>query len=100
MTHVVRAGHHDRMKNPFGDDAVRREVFAERFEASARPVRTFATRLVGLPEDEAWRVTEQAGYTFRVARRDGASLAMTADLRSDRVNAGVEHGVVVDVDVY
>jgi hypothetical protein len=78
----------------------RREVFAERFEALALPVRAFATGLVGLPEDDAARRTARAGYVFRVARRDGTSLTMTADLRSDRIDATVAQGVVVDVDVY
>jgi hypothetical protein len=77
-----------------------REVFAERFEASARPVRTFAARLVGLPEDDAARRTERAGYVFRVARRDDTPLPMTADLRSDRIDASVAQGVVVDVAVF
>jgi hypothetical protein len=36
---------------------------------------------------------------FRVVRRDGVSLAVTMDIRSDRVNATIDNGRVTAVEM-
>jgi hypothetical protein len=77
----------------------RREVFAQRFQALSAPTRAFAAGLIALPEVAARTLTEQSGRAFRVAQRDGVPLALTADLRSDRVNATLEQCLVVRTDV-
>jgi hypothetical protein len=58
-----------------------------------------ALRLLGLDESTAEAVTEAHGCTFRVVRRDGVSLPVTMDLRSNRINATVNGGRVTAVDV-
>jgi hypothetical protein len=52
-----------------------------------------------LDEETAQAVAEARGCGFRVVRRDGVSLPVTMDLRSNRINATVENGRVTAVDV-
>lgn len=55
--------------------------------------------VVGLNEDEATRLATGAGWTVRVVSIDGVDQAVTADLRSDRINLTLESGRVVSVSV-
>lgn len=50
--------------------------------------------LVGKSEDDAQAAADDAGWGFRVARRDGEDLALTMDLREDRVNVEITDDVV------
>lgn len=50
--------------------------------------------LVGLNEEEATAAAEEQGWTLRVARRDDEDLAMTMDLRPNRVNVEITDGQV------
>lgn len=50
--------------------------------------------LVGVAEETAAERVEADGLVFRVVCRDGLALDGTADARGDRVNAGVQAGVV------
>lgn len=59
--------------------------------------RAFGRRLVGLHADEACEMATRAGYLFRVVRRDGDSLIVTMDLRTNRVNVEIEDDIVVAV---
>ncbi len=52
-------------------------------------------RLLGLTEAEAGRQAAADGYDTRVTGRDGIGLAITADLRPDRLDLRVFDGVVV-----
>ena len=54
--------------------------------------------IVGLPIEQATTVAETAGFTVRVSTLDGATQAVTADLRTDRLNVSVENGVVTGID--
>ena len=54
-------------------------------------------RLVGMDETAARTEVERCGWRFRVTRRDGADLAITADLNSKRVDAVIVNSVVVEV---
>lgn len=64
--------------------------------------RRFDTRsLLGLSESKAEAQTVRNGCLWRVVERNGHRLPITADLRDDRVNAGLNHeGIVVSVGVY
>ena len=53
--------------------------------------------LVGLRVDEASKLAEASGWTVRVARADGADLALTMDYSETRLNVAVEAGVVTEV---
>jgi hypothetical protein len=55
--------------------------------------------LAGRPVEEARRLVEGQGYTFRVLIQDGQSSFATADFRSDRVNVEVAAGKVVRADI-
>ena len=71
----------------------------ERFVEWARGTDAVAVRLVGLDESTAEALAEERGCSFRVVRRDGVSLPVTMDLRSNRINATVLSGRVTAVDV-
>ncbi len=58
-----------------------------------------APDVIGLTEEEAARLAAGSGWTLRVVSIDGEDLAVTADLRSDRINVALEGGVVVSVTV-
>lgn len=53
--------------------------------------------VVGLGVDEATERAAAQGWTLRVARVDGEDLALTMDLRSDRINVAVDAGLVTEV---
>lgn len=57
--------------------------------------RAFGRQLVGLHVDDAGETATRAGYLFRVVRRDGESLIVTMDLRTNRVNVELEDDIVV-----
>jgi hypothetical protein len=61
---------------------------------------TAISALVGVAEDEAAKVAEGYGWTFRVIERDGESLPVTMDFSPARVNVTVEDGVVVTVQSF
>ena len=53
--------------------------------------------IVGLTVDEATKVATESGWTVRVAREDGADLAVTMDYNPARLNVAVEAGVITEV---
>jgi len=56
-----------------------------------------AAKLVGLSEAEAAEVAKAAGWTLRVARRDGTDLMLTQEYNGSRVNVAVEKKVVTEI---
>lgn len=50
--------------------------------------------LIGLEHGEAKRLIEKAGGTSRVVSRDGCSLIITRDYRTDRMNLHLINNVV------
>lgn len=53
--------------------------------------------IIGQPIDEVRRVAEQAGFVIRV-RRDGNNRYLgTCDVVRNRINVGVDNGVVTEV---
>jgi hypothetical protein len=66
-------------------------------EITVRPPTTrFANRsLVGLHVKDARACAEEFGWKFRVARRNGCTLPLSADRRTDRVNVTVYQGQVL-----
>jgi hypothetical protein len=60
----------------------------------------FDTRLLlGLGVAAAERDAQHHGCTSRIVELNGRGLAITSDLRSNRVDLAVTHGVVTGVDV-
>ena len=53
--------------------------------------------VVGLTEAEATVALEEAGFTVRVAERDGEMFMLTRDYRADRVNLVIAGGVVTSI---
>lgn len=51
----------------------------------------------GKKTEEAGALAESRGLKWRVTEKDGESLPATMDYREDRVNFGVENGIVVKV---
>ena len=74
-----------------GSDEARLQL-SSRLAESARATDGVATRLVGLDEVTA-RSLEGRGCSFRVVRRDGVSLPVTMDLRSNRIHATINSGM-------
>ncbi len=66
----------------------------------AADIDTAISALVGVAEDEAAKLAEGYGWTFRVIERDGESLPATMDFNPARVNVTVEAGVVVTVQSF
>lgn len=74
------------------------ETTVEAPQAGDEPtVETATPVLVGLTEDEAAEAADALGWEVRVIRRDGEDLAMTMDLRPNRVNVEVTDGEVTEV---
>lgn len=55
--------------------------------------------IVGLSELEATASLEAAGFTVRIAARDGEDFILTQDYRTDRVNLVVDGGVVTNAEI-
>jgi hypothetical protein len=55
--------------------------------------------LAGRPLEEARRLVEAQGYSFRVLIQDGRAFTATVDYRTDRVNVEVAAGKVVRADI-
>jgi hypothetical protein len=68
-------------------------------ELDASATERMTERLLGLSEQEAIRLIEDQGLVARIVSRDGEHLAVTDDLRLDRVNLGIERGEVAHADV-
>lgn len=62
-------------------------------------VESVARELLGRSSAEAEGIGARAGVTVRVVSVDGQSLAVTKDLRNDRVNVTLVADVVVDATV-
>lgn len=56
-----------------------------------------AAALVGLTEADAVDRAARLGWELRIVRLDGVDLAVTDDLRSNRVNVAVDGGVVTEI---
>ena len=56
-----------------------------------------ATSIVGKSESAATRAAEEQGCSVRVVERDGRALAVTEDVRPDRINVAVEDETVIEI---
>ncbi|MFM8266946.1 MAG: hypothetical protein ACKOA2_02890 [Ilumatobacteraceae bacterium] len=56
-----------------------------------------AAALVGLAESDAVERAAGIGWELRIVRLDGVDLAVTDDLRTNRVNVAVDGGVVTEI---
>jgi len=66
-------------------------------QAAAITLDEASAKWVGSPLADVEKFAEELGMTVRVIRQDGEDLAATDDLRTDRVNVGVEGDVVTEV---
>lgn len=59
---------------------------------------TFVDELLAepLPQDEATKRIEEAGYAWRLGTIDGEPQAVTMDYRTDRLTLTVDNGLVTD----
>ena len=59
----------------------------------------FAKTLIGKPDIEAQTLTQQAGYTYRIVRRDGQDYVVTMDYSTDRINVDIVDGRVTNTSI-
>ena len=70
-------------------------------EPNSRAAHSFDARtLLGDRAGQAAALVQRAGCLWRVIARDGRHFALTADIRLDRVDVSVDHGLVTSVGVY
>lgn len=65
------------------------------FEAELKATAAYCQTLVGLPEADAQSRAEADGYRWRVVKRDGEGLPVTADLITNRIDAEIDNGKLV-----
>jgi hypothetical protein len=78
------------------DDEVRRLV-PESAQRALERTEQFAESLIGLNEHDAVTSSEAQGFAVRIARRDGESFVLRADMQFLRVNLVIENGIVTEV---
>jgi hypothetical protein len=61
---------------------------------SALPTEQDAKALVGLNEDEAVKIIEGNGWTYRIGSRDGEEFMLTKDFITSRLTLGIEKSIV------
>lgn len=54
----------------------------------------YAASLLGYEETDGESCALEAGFTWRIISRDGETFPVTKDYRFDRINAGIENGLV------
>lgn len=67
--------------------------------ADDAPAQSAPPDVIGLGEDEAGKVLEQAGWQARVIKIDGEGLVVTADYSTTRLNLEIDKGIVVATSV-
>lgn len=75
------------------------EMEVEEMEPLSSDAEELFANYVGLDLEAAQEYAEAEGRDFRVVSMDGELQPVTMDLREGRINAYVENGVVVDIDV-
>jgi len=78
------------------DEFVDREV---EMEAQREEAMQYASSYIWLTVEQAQDFAVEHNMSFRVVEEDGEGLAVTMDYRPGRINATVENGIVVSVDV-
>lgn len=63
------------------------------------PTENDAKALVGLNEDEAVKVIEGNGWTYRIGSRDGEQFMLTQDYLTSRLTLGIEESIVVTATI-
>jgi hypothetical protein len=54
---------------------------------------------VGLNEDEAVKIIEGNGWTYRIGSRDGEQFMLTEDYSTSRLTLGIEKSIVVTATI-
>ena len=63
------------------------------------PTENDAEALVGLSEDEAVKIIEGNGWTYRIGSRDGEQFMLTQDYLTSRLTLGIEKSIVVTATI-
>ncbi len=63
------------------------------------PTEKDAKALVGLSEDEAVKIIEGNGWTYRIGSRDGEQFMLTEDYSASRLTLGIEKSIVVSATI-
>ena len=63
------------------------------------PTEKDAKALVGLSEDEAVKIIEGNGWTYRIGSRDGELFMLTEDYSASRLTLGIEKSIVVSATI-
>ena len=63
------------------------------------PTEKDAKALVGLNEDEAVKIIEGNGWTYRIGSRDGEQFMLTEDYSTSRLTLGIEKSIVVTATI-
>jgi len=63
------------------------------------PTENDAKALVGLNEDEAVKIIEGNGWTYRIGSRDGEQFMLTEDYSTSRLTLGIEKSIVVTATI-
>jgi hypothetical protein len=63
------------------------------------PTENDAKALVGLNEDEAVKIIEGNGCTYRIGSRDGEQFMLTEDYSTSRLTLGIEKSIVVTATI-
>lgn len=66
---------------------------------SALPTEQDAKALVGLGEEEAAKIIEGNGWTYRVGSRDGEQFMLTEDYSTSRFTLGIEKAIVMTATI-
>jgi hypothetical protein len=72
----------------------------QKAKVAAQEAEALAPRLVGLTESDAQSAADVHGFGYRIVERDGVSLPLRTDRRSNRINVTVENGAIVAASVY
>ena len=58
-----------------------------------------AKRVIGMPEKDAIAAIEGIGNSYRIARRDDETFALTMDYRPDRINLEIDRDIVTAANI-
>jgi hypothetical protein len=63
------------------------------------PTEQDAKALVGLGEEEAVKIIEGNGWTYRIGSRDGEEFMLTKDFITSRLTLGIENAIVMTATI-
>lgn len=55
--------------------------------------------LIGKNKDDAQKIVENYGYSFRITSENGNDYMITCDFRTDRVNVKIEDDLIISAEL-